>query len=57
MEGAHNDHDQTTQALDRARGYFRSEVARAINRKRVPTLQFAVVPATDGLWDEEVDYE
>ncbi len=45
MEGAHNDYELTKQAVDRARGYIRGEVARAINRKRVPTLQFAVVPS------------
>ncbi len=54
MEGAQNDYEQTIKALDRALGYFRGEVARAINRKRVPTLQFAVVPSDDGDWDEEV---
>ncbi len=58
-EGDH-DYEGTNQALDRAGGYFRSEVAKAINRKRVPTLSFAIVPAVamdDCDWDEEVGDE
>lgn len=56
MEGAQNDYEDTVKALDRAGGYFRGEVARAIHRKRVPTMQFALVPP-DGLTPEEVDDE
>ena len=55
-EGAQNDYDDTVEALDRAGGYFRGEVARAIHRKRVPTLQFTLVPPY-GLDLKEVDDE
>jgi len=38
--------DEATQALARASGWLRSEVARAITRKRAPQLVFRVVPPT-----------
>jgi len=47
-EGETTDYEQTIEALDRAHGYVRGEVARAINRKRVPSLQFSVLPPIDG---------
>ena len=48
MEGDEEEaHDlqQTKEALERAKGYFRGEVARSIHRKRVPSLEFTVVPS------------
>ncbi len=54
------DYEGMHQILDRAAGYFRSEVAKAINRKRVPMLRFTVVPAkamSDGNWEQEVGNE
>ena len=52
MEGTDYDYQLTERALDRALGYLRGEVARAINRKRVPTLRIAVVPSDDGDWED-----
>ena len=40
-----NDYRHTVDALARARGYLRGEVAREIHRKRVPTLQIVLLPA------------
>ena len=44
------DADRINQKLDRALGYFRGEVAKAITRKRVPGLKIALIPR-----GEEVD--
>lgn len=44
------------QALVAARGYFRGEVAKAIHRKRVPSLEFVIVPAPDNKWEESDEY-
>jgi ribosome-binding factor A len=52
MEGDAHDYQQTVEALARAKGYFRAEVARAIHRKRVPSLEFALVPSSAGGRDE-----
>lgn len=52
-EGESLDCHQTEEALRRARGYIRHEVARAIHRKRVPSLSFVLVP--DGSVLEVVD--
>lgn len=41
-----------TDKLDRARGYLRAEVAKAINRKRVPGLELCLV-----LQPKEVDHD
>jgi len=52
IEGDEHTIDEAEDALARANGYVRSEVAREINRKRVPTLAFHVVPlpnSTDGI--------
>jgi ribosome-binding factor A len=57
MEGESNDYQQTTEALSRARGYFRHEVARAIHRKRVPTMEFVVAPSGEDEWAQEWDDE
>jgi ribosome-binding factor A len=54
IEGEADEHEQTKAALNRARGYFRGEVARAIHRKRVPTLQFVIVAAAAEGWPQEV---
>ncbi len=40
--------------LDRAQGYLRSEVARGINRKRVPSLELVLVSLDD---EEDDDVE
>ena len=37
--------DEAAEALQRAGGWLRSEVAQAITRKRVPSLLFRIVPA------------
>jgi ribosome-binding factor A len=52
-EGEANDYQQTIEALARAKGYFRGEVARSIHRKRVPSLDFVVV-ASDGAKCSEI---
>ncbi len=46
-----HDYQQTTEALARAKGYFRGEVARSIHRKRVPSLDFVIL--FSGLGDPE----
>ncbi len=46
--------EQVETALGGAMGYFRREVARAIHRKRVPSLEIVVVPE---LQSEEVFYD
>jgi ribosome-binding factor A len=38
------DHREITDRLTRAQGYLRGEVARAIHRKRVPTLELTLIP-------------
>jgi ribosome-binding factor A len=40
--------DEATEALMRASGWLRSEVTRAITRKRAPQLVFRVIPAARG---------
>jgi ribosome-binding factor A len=54
MEGSQNELTDTHEALERAHGYLRGEVARAIHRKRVPALHFIVVPQVAG-GSEEVE--
>lgn len=44
-------YEETVAALRRANGYLRREVAAAIHRKKVPTLQFMVLPSATG-WDD-----
>jgi ribosome-binding factor A len=39
--------DRVHAKLTRAKGYLRSEIASAINRKRTPDLTFVVVPTDD----------
>ena len=53
-EGDAHDYQQTIEALARAKGYFRGEVARAIHRKRVPSLDFMVLALalSDSVQDE-----
>jgi len=56
MEGDEEEtHDlqQTKEALERAKGYFRGEVARSIHRKRVPSLDFTVVPSQTRVAQDE----
>ncbi len=48
MEGNAHRYQESIEALARAKGYFRSEVARAITRKRVPSLDFILVPSDLG---------
>jgi ribosome-binding factor A len=55
MEGSQNELTDTHEALDRAHGYLRGEVARAIHRKRVPVLHFVVVPPVAGGSEEAED--
>lgn len=43
MEGDDDDYQRTREALTRAKGYLVDEVARAIHRKRVPSLDFVVM--------------
>lgn len=38
------DVDRLEEKLERARGYFRSEVAKAISRKRVPGIEVTFIP-------------
>lgn len=47
VEQGEVDHAETTSALERAAGYIRAEVARTINRKRMPTIEFVIVPVAD----------
>ncbi len=58
-EGEEETHcyEDVRDALARARGYLRGEVARAIHRKRVPSLEFAIVPSTEVGFGEEDEYE
>jgi ribosome-binding factor A len=44
IDGQDYDNKQIEQALSRAQGYLRSEVAYEVHRKRVPGLEFVVVP-------------
>lgn len=46
------DLDEVDEALQRAAGYLRGEVARAIHRKRVPVLELVVLPPGAGLAGE-----
>lgn len=45
------DYEEVRGALLRARGYLRAEVARAIHRKRVPSLEFEFAPTRRVDWD------
>ena len=45
--------EKAAEALRRAHGYLRGEVARAINRKRVPTLEYVLVPPRAGPRDSK----
>ena len=44
---------EVAEALRRANGYLRGEVARAISRRRVPTLEYTIVPPRAGPRDAE----
>ena len=50
-----NNDQQIRLALERAHGYLRAEVARAISRKRVPTLQFGLVPGNRLAKERDLD--
>ena len=52
-DGEAHDLEQTKEALERAKGYFRGEVARSIHRKRVPSLDFTVVPSQTRVAQDE----
>lgn len=43
-EEEHADYDELNDALARAVGYVRAEVARAVHRKRVPVLELVAGP-------------
>ncbi len=46
--------ERTFETLEKASGYFRSQVAQEISRKRVPSLRFTLIPADEAtLTDEE----
>ena len=46
--------ERTFETLEKASGYFRSQVAQEISRKRVPSLRFTLIPAHEApLFNEE----
>lgn len=55
--GVQNDYQRINETLRRARGYLRAEIAQSIHRKRVPTLQFTLVPRPDRWPDENPEKE
>lgn len=52
VEGEDYEYEEIVEALERATGYLRGEVARAIHRKRAPSFQFIVVPMHSVALDE-----